>query len=92
MSDAESMVKLLTAKNNIEAKIIAALLETAGIPTHVPGQSLQDEFAMVQNMMGVGAVDVMVPPDALEDARRVVADARDAGQLGVSNGNPSTDS
>ncbi len=74
------MVKLLTANSPFEAKMIKAVLEGADIPCHVPGQELQDEFAMTQKLLGAVAVDVYVARDSVEDAHRALAEAKEAGE------------
>ncbi len=55
-----------------QAKIFVALLQAEGIPAHVDGSSLADEFAMSRRLMNLGGTRVMVPTSSLERAREIL--------------------
>ncbi len=55
-----------------QAKIYVAMLEAAGIPAFIDGNSSVDEFAMSQRMLNVSNVRVMVPTEAAERAMDVL--------------------
>lgn len=61
------------AKSPEQAKIYVALLAGEGIPAHIEGEGLVDEFAMSRRMMNLVAVRVFVPTASLERAREVLA-------------------
>lgn len=71
MSDPISAV-VKTAKTPEQAKLFVATLKAAGIPAF-SDTALQDEFAMSQRMMNLISVKVMVPSEALEQAKEVLA-------------------
>ncbi len=81
MTDDEGFVEFTRAKNGFEAKLIVSILQEAGIPAHGEGDSLQDEFAMAQALMNTGGqVKVHVAAGRVEDAKKALADAREAGE------------
>ncbi|MCK5944437.1 MAG: DUF2007 domain-containing protein [Planctomycetes bacterium] len=57
-----------------QAKIYVAMLEAAGIPAFIDGNSSVDEFAMSQRLLNVSNVKVMVPTDAADRAREVLSE------------------
>lgn len=56
-----------------QAKVFVALLRAEGIPAHVDGDSLADEFALSRRLMNLQGVRVMVPTASLERAREILA-------------------
>lgn len=64
------------AKSPEQAKIFVALLAGEGIPAHIEGEGLTDEFAMSRRMVNLVAVRVMVPTTSLERARDLLAEAQ----------------
>lgn len=84
--DHPELVVFTTAKSVFEARIIVAVLADAGIPAFVPGGQLQDEFALSQRLMNLQSVAVHVPADRLEDAERVLADAKATGAVALDEG------
>jgi hypothetical protein len=72
--DPFELVLLERAPNDAVAGALKSLLEGVGIPAHVQGAYLADEFAVTQRL-AVG-VEVRVPRARLEEARRLVEDAR----------------
>ena len=58
-----------------QAKIYVAMLEAAGIPAFIDGNSSADEFAMSQRLLNVSNVRVMVPTEAVERAMDVLKPA-----------------
>jgi hypothetical protein len=86
------------AKSAAEAQLFVAMLESAGIPAYVEGESLADEFAMSRKLMNLGGTSVMVPTSSLARAREVLAEGdHDVGAATESNlpaqaaAGPSTD-
>ena len=69
-------VKLLP-KSAFEARILATLLEDAGVKIVVSQDLRTDEFAMAQRLMNAAGAEIMVPQDQLEMAKRVIAEARE---------------
>lgn len=55
-----------------QARIYVAMLEAAGIPAFVDGNSSADEFAMSQRLLNVSNVRVLVPTEAVERALDVL--------------------
>ncbi len=78
MSSKEPAV-VRTAKSPFEADVLVSILEQAGIPALRSGGMLTDEFAMTQQLMNVGGVEVRVPGDRLEEAMQVLKEADEAG-------------
>lgn len=64
------------ASSPLEAELIASVLRSAGIPVHVGGGMLADEFAVSQRLMNLSSVDVLVPADRLEAAEVALEEAR----------------
>lgn len=75
-NESSELVVVETASTASMAQIIAGILKAAGIPAYVAGSLLQDEWAMSQKLMGLLAVEVQVPRKSLEEARKVLEDAR----------------
>lgn len=61
-----------TANSPDQAKLFVALLEAAGIPAHVDGDGLADEFATSRRMMNLVGVRVRVPTPALARAQEIL--------------------
>jgi len=82
MDDADNveLVKIQTARNTVEAELIASILEAAGIPTMLDSRYLQDEFAVPKKMIGGEGTTVYVRKEQEDEARRVLAEARAAGE------------
>ena len=70
---------LETARTPLAAELIVAILRAEGIPAYVDGSLLQDEFAVSQRVMGLGGVKIQVPRERLEEARKALEAAREAG-------------
>lgn len=66
-----STVRIATTPE--QAKILVAQLQAEGIPAHVDGNSLADEFAMSRRLMNLTGVRVMVPTKSLEQAHEILA-------------------
>lgn len=77
MSD--EWVVLTTAGSAAEARVIEAVLGAAGIPALVEGDTLMDEWAMSQRLMGRIGSEVKVPSSQLEAAREALEVARASG-------------
>jgi hypothetical protein len=73
--DNHKFVLLQHATTPDHANLLRALLQGAGIPAHVDGTMLADEFAISQRMMNQQGVKLMVPHDRLAEARDVIASA-----------------
>lgn len=77
MSD--EWVVLTKAGSAAEARVIEAVLGAAGIPALVEGDTLMDEWAMSQRLMGQIGSDVKVPSSQLEAAQEALEMARASG-------------
>ena len=74
MSD-DRLVELTAAHNPFEAELIVGSLKGLGIHAVSVGDSLSDEFAMSQQLMGLsGGIQVLVPTSQLEAAREALRD------------------
>ena len=73
------VVTVATARSPFQARVLAGILDGAGIPCYVAGQMLTDEFAMSQTLMNLQRVDVQVPGSRVDDALEALAAARAAG-------------
>jgi hypothetical protein len=69
----ESVVKVAATPS--QAKIYVAMLQAAGIPARVDGDSLVDEFAAARRLVNLMGTQVMVPTGSLELARDVLQPA-----------------
>lgn len=74
------LVEFRMAKSPFEAKIIAAVLDDAGIPAFVASGMLADEFALSQRMMNLQGVKVQVAEENLEKAEEALAAAKRSGE------------
>jgi len=74
------LVEFRMAKSPFEAKIIAAVLDDAGIPAFVASGMLADEFALSQRMMNLQGVKVQVAEENLEKAEAALAAAKRSGE------------
>ncbi|MBL8728575.1 MAG: DUF2007 domain-containing protein [Planctomycetes bacterium] len=71
-----------TANSPDQAKMFVALLQADGIPAHVDGDGLVDEFVTSRRMMNLTGVKVLVPTASLERARDLLAPVEiDAAEL-----------
>lgn len=61
-----------TANSPDQAKLFAALLQAEGIPAHIEGDGLADEFVTSRRMLNLAGVRVHVPTASLERAREVL--------------------
>jgi hypothetical protein len=71
--DDEEWVEVADAGQDEEARLIAGLLESEGIPCQVEGPSLSP---FPEDIGAFGASRVMVPPDRAEEARALIARKR----------------
>ena len=71
-----SLVEVVLARNEGEARVIQAVLGAAGIRAFVEGGHLMDEWAMAQKILGRIGSSVKVAAGDLEEARRVLEEAR----------------
>ncbi len=74
-----ALVVLMTAGSSDEARVIQAVLRAAGIPAVIEGDSLMDEWAVSQKIMGRIGSEVKVPASAVAEAERVLEEAHAAG-------------
>ena len=61
------------------AELLVGLLKSSGIPAYSDGVTLQDEFAVSQRAFGIR---IYVSEDRLEEANRVLEDARKRDEVG----------
>lgn len=74
-SPGANYVAFHTASSPAQANVVRALLEASGIPAHVEGQMLADEFAISRTLMNLQSVRVFVRGTDVERAREVLANA-----------------
>lgn len=74
------LVPFRIARTPFEARVIAAVLEAAGIPASTPDGLLADEFATSQRLMNLQNVRVLVPRARLADAEAALREARAVGE------------
>ncbi len=79
-SDPDAFVELLQVPSPALAQMLASYLEAAGIPTTTPGSQLKDEFAAFGQLTGLVGCTVCVPAGKVEEARRVLQEAKEAGE------------
>ena len=72
-------VPFRTARTPFEARVIAVVLESAGIPAMTPDGMLADEFAASQRLMNLQSVKVLVPRARLAEAEAALAEAKRVG-------------
>lgn len=82
MAGPESFVVVMTTPSPPIAHLVAERLIEEGIPAHVPGTALQDEWAISQKIMGLMNAEVRVPADRVADAQAVLEKLKAAGSLG----------
>ena len=56
-----------------QAKVWVSMLQAHGIPAHVDGESLVDDYAISRRLMNLLGVRVMVPGTCVERARELLA-------------------
>jgi len=79
--DPVELVEFHRARSPWDARIVAAIMEDAGIPAFVGDSLLTDEFAMSQQLMNLQDVCVRVPSDRVFEARTALAAAHKAGEM-----------
>ena len=68
-SDPPDYMKVCTVNGENEANVLRSALEAAGIPVELTYEALATVLPVAVD--GLGAVDVMVPEDCLEEARAI---------------------
>jgi len=79
--------KLTTYNTGFEVDLLSVALDAAAIPYLIRGHNRGMDGAGYQGLV-VGGIDVLVPENALEEARSVLAD----GMTPPSAANPASDS
>jgi hypothetical protein len=74
------LVHLETAPSPPIAEMLLEMLQDRGIPAYVNGRLLQDEWAISQILLGRVGVSIQVPRKHLEAAKKILAEAREAGR------------
>jgi hypothetical protein len=74
-TESDPLVPVTRARNPAEAQVLFAVLNGSGIPARISGTSLTDEFALSQSQLA--GVDILVPGSLLDEARAVLAAARE---------------
>ncbi|HEY5618758.1 MAG TPA: hypothetical protein VIK60_12520 [Vicinamibacterales bacterium] len=75
-------VVVSTVQGQFAEQQVRAFLEAHGIATHVRGETLRTTHGIFID--GIGAVDILVAPDAADRARELLACA-DRGELALSD-------
>jgi len=78
--DPDEFVELLRVASPSIAQMIASQMEAEGIPTTTPGSDLKDGYAAAGQLAGLIGCTVCVPAGRLDDARRVLAEAKTSGE------------
>lgn len=81
MTEHPEIVLLMTAKTTFDAKVIAGVLNGAGIPVFIGGNLLNDEFAVSRALANVSQVDLYVQATRLEEARQALREADESARL-----------
>jgi hypothetical protein len=71
--DAPDLVEVTRARDLFEARILAGLLESHGIPAHIPGSSTLDTLDGAAAIWSEG-IPIVVPRDRATAAREVLLD------------------
>jgi hypothetical protein len=71
MTSEPVVVRIATSAS--QARVFVALLQAEGIPAHVEGDALADEVAVSRRLMNLNGVRVLVPQDAVDAAREILA-------------------
>lgn len=66
-------IVIRTAATPAEAQVLVALLQSAGIPAHVEGTALADEFALSRRLLNLHCVRVVVPAACAVQARELLS-------------------
>ncbi|MEQ8765719.1 MAG: hypothetical protein RL885_17475 [Planctomycetota bacterium] len=72
-------VVVLIARSPSEADLVCAILRDAGIPAHSPSSEGWDGYSIARKMMNAD-LEIRVPAELAEKARRLIEEARDQGQ------------
>jgi len=73
-TDPATLVVARVASTPDQAKVLAAILQGEGIPAHIDGQGLVDEFAISQRLMNAQSNTVLVPAGSLQLAEEILQD------------------
>ena len=79
-------VVVSTVQGQFAEQQVRAFLEAHGIETHVKGETLRSTHGIFID--GLGAVDILVPADAVDVARELLARA-DRGEFAIDEANES---
>jgi hypothetical protein len=71
--EAPALVEVTRAGSLMEARLIVGLLESYGIPAHIPGASMLEMYDGAAAIWS-GGVSVEVPRDRAEEARELLLD------------------
>lgn len=66
----EDYVRVRMVQGQFAEGQVRAFLETNGIPTQVRGETLRTTHGI--SIDGIGAVDILVPPDRVDEARELL--------------------
>ena len=72
MTDPDNYTLLHTASTQQDAEMLHSLLEASGIPAHVEGVGLADEFASIRRLANLVSVRVFVREQDLEAGRELI--------------------
>ena len=73
-------VVVATVQGQFAEQQVRAFLEAHGIETHAKGETLRNTYGI--SIDGLGAVDILVPADAVDVARELLARA-DRGEFAI---------
>lgn len=81
MTDEPKPVVLVIVPNPYIAEVLVRILGDEGIAAFVEGENLEDAFAASQRVLGNLSTRVFVHEHQVDEARRVLAEARAAGHV-----------
>ncbi len=81
MSEQPEITLLMTAKSSFDAQVVAGVLRQAGIPVYIGGERMDDELAPSRVLANASEIEVHVPVERLDDARRAVREADESAKL-----------
>lgn len=78
--DPDEFAELIQLTSHALAQMLASHLAAAGIPATIPGSQLKDGFSAARQMAGLAGCTIWVPSGKLHEARRVLQEAKEAGE------------
>lgn len=74
LNESDELLTVFDTEQESEAMVVQSLLESAGIESVIRSLDAPQDV-----LPGVGGVTVLVAPEQADEARKLIADSRDAG-------------